>query len=77
MKVLSRLPVLDEYADADRCAVMLGNDVLVLSEIPTALLRALSDSSVSASAPWVVTVDDCTSSPAIGVCRLRVLSGAL
>ena len=27
MKVLTRLPVLDEYADADRCAVMLGNDV--------------------------------------------------
>ena len=43
MKVLSRLPVLDEYADAARCAVMLGNDVLVLSEIPTALLRALSE----------------------------------
>ena len=43
MKVLSRLPVLDEYADAARCAVMLGNDVLVLSEIPTALLRVLSE----------------------------------
>ena len=43
MKVVSRLPVLDEYADADRCAVMLGNDVLVLSEIPTALLRMLAE----------------------------------
>ena len=47
MKVLTRLPVLDEYADADRCAVMLGNDVLVLSEIPTALLRALTDGPLS------------------------------
>ena len=47
MKVLSRLPVLDEYADAARCAVMLGNDVLVLSEIPTALLRLLAEGLLS------------------------------
>ncbi|MEZ5111907.1 MAG: hypothetical protein R2693_00035 [Nocardioidaceae bacterium] len=50
MSLLRRTPVLDQYDDADRCAVMLDNDVLVLSEIPTALLRALTDGPLSLAA---------------------------
>ena len=41
MKVLTRLPVLDEYADADRCAVMIGNDVLGIDTTIYGLLLIL------------------------------------
>ncbi|HNI71041.1 MAG TPA: hypothetical protein PLO27_06945 [Marmoricola sp.] len=41
MSVVRREPVLDQIREGDRCAVMIGNDVLVLSEVPTALLAAL------------------------------------
>lgn len=40
---ISRTEVVDEIGDHERCAVMVGNDVIVLSEVPTALLAALGE----------------------------------
>ncbi|HNJ79137.1 MAG TPA: hypothetical protein PKX56_07260 [Marmoricola sp.] len=40
---ISRAEVVDELRDGERCAVMVGNDVIVLSEVPTALLAALAE----------------------------------
>jgi len=40
---ISRTEVVDELRDGARSAVMVGNDVIVLSEVPTALLAALSE----------------------------------
>ena len=38
---ITRAAVIDELRHGERCAVMLDNDVIVLSEVPSALLAAL------------------------------------